>query len=260
MPEKNVEKILEPRYEPQCRLCQWSKHKEELYKVVVDLVMQGIPYGKVAGAFKKYLEEGKHDEKPLTRKSIWNHFERHMPPKAEAAITVARSSWVPTEGIPLVIEHKLREEASKGRFDEYEELCELYLRFKEAHNKIYELEASLQVQGDGGTAAWSQNKIQTYVSMVNTQKSILGEIAKMRQGDKLVALAAKFIIEEFVRAVIGKIKSEFDAFTAVMKRQGVSSEVVEAFEEITQERMVRLFSEEADSAMTITRKEFKLPN
>jgi len=259
MPEKKIEKLLEPRYESQCKLCQWSRHKPDLYKFIADLVMQGIPNGKIETLFKKYIKEAELDETPIARKSIWNHFANHMPPKAEAAIAIAKSSYIPTDGVPLIVEHKVRERAAKGSFDEYEELCELYLRFKEAHNKIYEMEASLQVCAEG-TNIWSQNKIQTYVSMVNTQKSILGEIAKMRQGDKLVALAAKFIIEEFVKSVVGKIKSEFDAFASVMKRQGVPDEVVEAFEEITQGRMVRLFSEEADTAMSITKREFKLPN
>ena len=160
MTGRKPREFIEPRYEPQCRLCQWSKFKKELYKVIVDLVMHGIPYGKVADAFEKYIKEGNIDEKPFNRKSVWNHFEHHMPPKVETAIIAARSSYEPTGSVPLIIEHKLREKAAKGSFDEYEELCELYLRFKEAHNKIYEMQEALKVKGDGDVA-WSQNKIQT---------------------------------------------------------------------------------------------------
>ena len=46
----------------------------------------------------------------------------------------------------------------------------------------------------------------------------------------------------------------------LLGKMSYCKDVIEAFEEVTQGRLVRVFSEEADSAMVVTRKEFKLPN
>jgi len=257
--------VVSPRFEPQCKLCQWSKSNAEsvefdLYKFVRDQAVQGTPYGTIRTNLSLYIEKsGVEGFKSSTKKSIWNHFEKHMPLQTLASIHVARQEWVPTPGNPLVDERILAG-ISKESFDEYDELCKLYARFKEINNKIYEYDDSLKVGQPNGGNAWSQNRIQTYVSMVNAQKSILAEISKMRQGDKLIALAAKFIIETFTKNLIGKLKSEFDSFASIMRRQDVNEEVVEAFQDISTQRVMKLFVEEATSAMNITKKEFKLPN
>lgn len=257
--------IVTPRFEPQCKLCQWSKGDAEsveydLYKFVRDQAVQGTPYGTIRTNLAQYIERADlKDFNSPTKKSIWNHFEKHMPLKDLASIHAARDNWVPREGNPLVDERVLAG-INKESFDEYDELCKLYARFKEINNKIYEYDDALKIGTPNGGDAWSQNRIQTYVSMVNTQKSILAEISKMRQGDKLIALAAKYIIETFTKNLIGKLKSEFDSFASIMRRQDVNEEVVSAFEDMSVERITRLFIEEATNAMDETKKEFKLPN
>lgn len=257
--------IVTPRFEPQCKLCQWSKGnvdstEYDLYKFIRDQATEGTPYGSIRTNLSLYIERAEIEGfcSP-TKKSIWNHFEKHMPLQALASIHAAREDWVPKPGNPLV-DARIMADISKESFDEYDELCKLYARFKEINNKIYEYDDSLKVGTPNGENAWSQNRIQTYVSMVNAQKSILAEISKMRQGDKLISVAAKFIIETFTRNLVGKLKSEFDSFAAIMRRQNVSNEVVEAFEGIATQRITQLFVEESVSAMDVTKKEFKLPN
>lgn len=263
---KKVEDIKTPRFEPQCKLCQWSKglantNEYNLYKFARDQAIQGTPYGSIATNLSKHIVESELSDKftSISRKSVWRHFEKHSPLSTLASIHVARESWEPGEGSPLV-NGKAISEINKEKFDEYDELCKLYAHFSEIRNKIYEYDSSLKVEQVNGGEAWSQNKIQTYVSMVNTQKSILSEISKMRQGDKLISVAARFIIETFTRSIIGKLKSEFDAFASIMRRQSVDSEVIDAFESIATKRIAMLFTEEAGTAMDLTKREFKLPN
>lgn len=263
---KEPDSVKAPRFEPQCKLCQWSKgaadsREYDLYKFVRDQAIQGTPYGTISNNTKEYIEKlGLSDQfKPPMKKSVWRHFESHAPLQTLAEIHAAREEWVPKDGNPLVDERILAG-ITKENFDEYDELCKLYAHFSEIRNKIYEYDSSLKIGVPNGGEAWSQNKIQTYVSMINTQKSILAEISKMRQGDKLIAVAAKFIIEAFTRNLIGKLKSEFDAFASIMRRQQVSDEVVEAFEQVATQRVASLFVEEAGVAMDLTKKEFKLPN
>lgn len=256
----------DPHFEPACKLCQFSKKAEDsaerkIYDFAVEQVGEGIPYGRTSSNLKKFAKEMKFpdDVKPPSRKAIWNHFEKHTSPVQHAIIHAKRTEWVPQEDKPL-IDYKVIEAISKDNFDEYDELCKLYSKFKEISNKIYEFDNSLKVGVPNGGEQWSMNKIQTFTSMVNTQKSILSEISKMRQGDKLVAIAAKFIIEEFTKNIIHKLKSEFDSFAAIMRRQNVNEEIVSHFEEMSSYRVAHLFTEEAGSAMDLTRKEFKLPN
>lgn len=262
---KDPTSITEPRFESQCKLCQWSKSNTDstefkLHKFVSDQAASGVPYGSIRKNLILYIEKSEiKDFISPTRKSVWNHFEKHTALKELASLHAARETWVPKSGNQLV-DVCVMDNISKESFDEYDELCKLYARFKETNNKIYEYDDSLKVGVPNGGNAWSQNRIQIYVSMVNAQKSILAEISKMRQGDKLIALAAKFIIETFTRNLVGKLKSEFDSFASIMRRQNVNAEVVEAFEGIATERMARLFVEEAVSAMDVTKKEFKLPN
>jgi len=265
MADSDKEKKVD-RYEPQCRLCQLSKAPPEtpefdLHKFLRDQAMQGISYSAIKRNMDDYIKKMRLDYKPLTRPSIWNHFEKHVSLQQLTTIHAARDQWVPSnsKNVPIVDERILAL-VSKENFDEYDELCKLYTRFKDINNKIYEYTDSLKTIRQDGHESWSQPKIQTYVSMVNTQKSILAEISKMRQGDKLIAIATKFIIETFTRNLIGKLKSEFDSFASIMKRQSVNDDVVEAFEGIATQRLTQMFVEEAIIAMDITRKEFKLPN
>lgn len=259
--EKEAEKS---RFEPSCKLCKFSKQDEEsqelqLHDFAVRLAKDGVPYGRIASNLKNYARKMNWDVVPPSRKSVWNHFEKHIDLKDQAKIHAARTEWVPQDDNPLV-DYKVVEQMTKDNFDEYDELCKLYTKFKHISNKIYEFDKSLKVGTPNGMEAWSMNKIQTFTSMVNTQKAILTEISKMRQGDKLVAIASRFIIEEFTKNVIHKLKSEFDSFAAIMRRQGVNDEIVDAFEEMSSYRVAQLFTNEAGSAMELTRKEFKLPN
>jgi len=96
--------------------------------------------------------------------------------------------------------------------------------------------------------------------MINTQKSILAEIAKMRQSNKLITIAAQFIVETYTKNVVHKLSEEFAALVNVMKRQEVNPEIIETFEEITSSKLANILINEAEGAMIQTRSEFKLPN
>lgn len=264
MSEKPDQEKKPDRYEPQCRLCQLSKSPPDtlefdLYKFIRDQAMKGASYNSIKKNMDEYIKKISLNYKPVNRQSIWNHFEKHVSLQALATIHSSRENWIPMKENPLVDE-RIVALVSKENFDEYDELCKLYTRFKEINNQIYEYTDSLKTKRADGEEHWSQPKIQTYVSMVNTQKSILAEISKMRQGDKLIAIATKFIIETFTRNLIGKLKSEFDSFASIMKRQSVHDDVIEAFEGIATSRLTQMFVEEAIIAMDITKKEFKLPN
>lgn len=261
---KEPESVKELRFEPLCTLCKWSRTEDntqehELYTFVHEQALEGIPYGAISNNIRSYIEKREFEIKGPSKKSVWRHYENHAPLSTLASIHAAREDWVPQHGQPLV-NAKVMANVSKDNFDEYDELCQLYAHFSEVRKRIYEHDDSLKVGVPNGGDAWSQNKIQSYVSMVNTQKSILSEIAKMRQGDKLISVAAKFIIEIFTKNLISKLKSEFDAFASIMRRQDVGDEVVEAFEAIASQRIGMLFVEEAGAAMDLTKKEFRLPN
>jgi hypothetical protein len=255
--------VIVPKFQHLCRVCSWAVHEIDIYNWASKKALQGIPSGTVHRQLEEYLKEiGRDDIKVPSRKSFWNHFDKHIPPQNEVEILAAKQAYSPKPYDPLVDAREIKA-IEAGNFDEYKELCKLYSKFRQVHDKIYELSGSLLGGNNGhGTATtdWSQNKIQTFVSMVNTQKSILAEIGKMRQGDKLVNVAAKFVVETFTKNIVTKLTEEFSALAAIMKRQGVADEILDTFENVTHDRLARLLVDMAQEAMTATKKEFKLTN
>ena len=254
--------IIPPVFQYQCRLCHWSKEAPDLYNWVCQQVIQGFPYGRVASLLVVYLEENYPEIKSLTKKSIWNHFEKHVPPKEGHEIEVARQSYNESPHQKLLNETALEEiKALKdGNFDEHEELCKLYIKFREVHDQIYEMADSLKVGKDNGGDVWSQNKIQTFTSMINTQKAILAEIAKMRQSNKLISVATQYIVETFTKSIVSKLSEEFSSLLTIMKRHNVDESVLDAVEDITSSRLASILINEAEAAMGKTKQEFRLPN
>lgn len=259
-PELVEKPTVKPKLEKNCRMCKLSVDNPKLYNWLTKQAMEGQPYGTIRTNLIKYIEEKGLNFKVMTRKSIWRHYEKHMYAKDATVVQRARDEWVSSVGAPLV-KQKILEEFNAESFDEYEELCKLFVHFREVSNRIYEYDSALKVMNQNtGHETWSQNKIQTYVSMVNAKKSILSEIAKMRQGDKLVSIAAKFVIENFTRAIVHKLQAEFESFMTVMKRQDVNEELLDAFRSISTDRLGKIIVDEASNVMSATHKEFKLPN
>lgn len=241
----------------QCKICGWSESDREVFEWITDKAMQGLSYNKLEQLFRTYLTENRPDYTPLHKKSIWNHFEKHLTEEAQVKLMVQRQRVTQDRGEPLIYVGDIQR--AKEEFDEYMELCELYLKFKSTLDKIYENTGSLMNNAEGGSV-WSQSKINTYVSMVNSQKSILAEISKMRQGSKMIDIAARYIIEQFTESIVHKLESEFTGLISVMERQGVSQNVIEVIEEIKSERLAQILVNEAQVAMGKTKKEFKLPD
>jgi len=250
--------IIIPKMSTLCSVCKWSITNTELYNWMSQLALGGLSYGRIWRLLTDYIPKMHPNVKVPTRKTVWVHFEKHVFPKETMEIMAARKARCPTAQDELVESQTLKEVLA-GHFDEYKELCSLYTKFREVNDKIYATAGSLMISR-GGFNEWSQNKIQTYVSMINTQKSILAEIGKMRQGDKLVSVVAKFIIELFTKSIVNKLSEEFDTLAGIMRRQGVPNDVLDAFAAVTHERLGHLIIEEARSAMDQTKKEFKLPN
>ena len=249
--------LIEPKFQSLCRLCNMYKDDHDTYRVASDQAMAGKSYGHIARVLKEYIVSNNLGIKPIGKKSIWTHFEKHMPLKAAAQLAVLRKEWMVPDGVPLNKSEDLQT-AAKTQFDEYEELCALYKNFKDVHSQIYAYETSLKTtQNDG--VEWSPSRVQMFVSMVNTQKTMLGEISKMRQGDKLITIASKFILEHYTINIINQLKSEFDTMISIMKRQAVDDSIIEAIEDLIKDRLPRIFAKEARNAMDLTKKEFKLP-
>jgi hypothetical protein len=250
--------LVVPNYDHRCNICSWSRNNLDLYNWTCQRALQGDPPGRIKTLLDAHITDNKLSVKCPSRKSVWTHFTKHLPPKEEVEVLAARKLRTHNEFDPLVSDKALREVLA-GNFDEYKELCALYTKFREVNDKIYSMVGSLSMTR-AGMSEWSQTKIQTYVSMVNTQKSILAEIGKMRQGDKLVSVVARFIVETFTKSIVSKLSEEFDTLAGIMRRQGVADDVLSAFEAVTHERLGHLIVEEAKEAMNQTKKEFKLPN
>ena len=254
--------IIEPNYRSICRICQWSKQNVPLYNWLTErAVLKGQPYNHLTIELAKYVGEHYPDVKPLAKKSLWMHFRNHLPAKYAAKLEVSRSGYRSDERLTRLVPHEALIQRTMLNFDEYTELCELYLRFKAVHNKIYEQTQSIQADNPNNiNDPWSQNKIQTFAAMINTQKSILSEISKMRQGDKLIALAARFVIEVFTRAIVGRLTTEFNALGTVMQKHLVDAQVMDAFQDITRRRLGEIILDEAEVTMDLTRDKFKIPS
>lgn len=251
--------VVEPKFVKECKMCNFSKTHPDFYNFLVKHAMEGAAHNKLKNLADKYVQEHGLKFKVPVRKSIGRHFTKHMPVREMVAMEAAKAKYIPVKGKPLVESHVF-ENFKVEDFDEYEELCRLFTKFKEVTAKIYEYDSSLQVGHPSGGEVWSQNKIQTWTSMMNTQKSILSEIAKMRQGDKLIAIAAKYVIKTFTENIIAKLKQDFQSFVLVMRRQNVDEDVISTFEDLTTTTMVRHFVEEAESTMGKAKKQFKLPS
>jgi hypothetical protein len=254
--------LMIPKYDYRCNVCSWSRKYTDLYNWTCQQALQGNPPGRIRTLLVSYIPEYNKGHNTEVRipsgKSVWAHFTKHIPPAGEVEILAARKIATHNENDPLVSSEALQKVLA-GNFDEYQELCALYTKFREVNDKVYSVAGSL-MNTKSGISEWSQTKIQTYVSMVNTEKSILSEIGKMRQGDKLVSVASRFIMETFTKNIVTKLTEEFDTLAGIMRRQGVAEDVLKAFEAVTHERLGHLIIEEARGAMSQTKKEFKLPN
>jgi hypothetical protein len=254
--------IIKPDTNKLCRICKWSYEDIELYNWICERALEGMSDGKMYEALKTYVVEHEIDLKVPTRKSIYTHFSKHLKVKDLASIKAARKHYVPNiperivsdEGVEMI------EQVAQGNFDEYEQLCNLYIKFRETHNKIYEMDSALKVSEANGASVWSQSRIQTYVSMVNTMRSVLSDIAKMRQSDRLIKLAAQHSLRVFTQGIISKLAEEFGVLGDLLNRAGIDSELLETFENVTHQRLAAIIMAEADFALDSTSKEFKLPN
>lgn len=263
MSEKQVDTIHKTivdniRFTASCRMCKLSKSHPHIYNQISALVMDGTSIMQVYDAYLDLTDV--NDLPEASYKTLCNHFNKHLTMEAAVAIAVAKKEKVPDKVDRKLVSEKEVAQVDLGNFDEYKELCKLYVAFKNVSDKIYEYTNALQKEQTDSVDKWSQAKIGTFVQMVNTQRSILSEIAKMRQSDKLVAVAAQFILEQYTRSILMKIQEEFDMTSAFMKRHGVSTEDVEEYENLIKSRMSNILVNEAESAMNLTKKEFKLPN
>jgi hypothetical protein len=73
-------------------------------------------------------------------------------------------------------------------------------------------------------------------------------------------MVAKYIVEIFAKSMVSKLSDEFESLGHIMKRQKVDNSILEAFDAVTHQRLAKLIVDEADNAMLVTRKEFKLPS
>jgi predicted metalloenzyme YecM len=258
-PAYKAELLLVPKFCVQCRICQLSRENVELYNWMCTLALQGYTPGRIYTHLVEHIEKNYPEMKPPSRKSVWRHLEKHVLPKESVEMIAARRTVSAVNVTDPLVDQKALDEIKAGNFDEYKELCNLYVKFREVNDKIYKLADSLAVDRGNNVSDWSQAKITTYVSMVNTQKSILAEIGKMRQSDKLVVMVAKYIVETFAKGMVHKLSDEFEALSHIMKRQKVDESVLQAFEAVAHHRLAKLIVDEADNAMTVTQKEFKLP-
>jgi len=258
-PTRQAELLLVPKFHSPCRICQFSRQNVELYNWICGLALQGYTPGRISTHLTEYMEKSYPDIRPPSRKSVWRHLEGHILPKESVEMVAARRTASVINITDPLVDQKALDEIKGGNFDEYKELCNLYVKFREVNDKIYKLADALAVDRGNNVSDWSQTKITTYVSMVNTQKSILAEIGKMRQSDKLVVMVAKYIVEAFAKGMVHKLSDEFEALGHIMKRQKVDESVLQAFEAVTHHRLAKLIVDEADNAMTVTQKEFKLP-
>jgi len=261
---ESFELLLKPEFQYQCKLCIWSKEHPELYNWVCKHALDGYPPGRIASMLIDYIptKYPDLDLKAPTKKSIWNHFNKHTNPKDGVEIQSAKDKFIKNPNNKLISESALEEikQVREGTFDEHEELCKLYVKFREVHDQIYELADSLKALNSANGDVWSQNKIQTFTSMINTQKGILAEIAKMRQGNKLITVATQYIIETFTKSIVAKLSEEFSSLVSVMKRQDVDRDIIEAIEDLVGMKLANILVNEAEVAMGRTRQEFRLPN
>jgi len=263
--EKAAEKfelLLKPEFQYQCKLCIWSREHPELYNWVCKQALDGYPPGRIATMLIDYVAAKYPDLKAPTKKSIWNHFNKHTNTKDGVKIQSAKDEFKRNPNKKLISESALEEIKSlrDGNFDEHEELCKLYVKFREVHDQIYEMADSLKALNSANGDVWSQNKIQTFTSMINTQKGILAEISKMRQGNKLITVATQYIIETFTKSIVTKLSDEFASLVTIMKRQQVDGDIIEAVEDIVGMKLASILVNEAEVAMGRTRQEFRLPN
>lgn len=264
MGQDNDTLFIAEKFNAQCTLCKWSRclpntNEFQLYRYIFDLAMNGTSYNAMATLTEKYIVQAKFDIKPPRKKSVWLHFKKHVSLEKFTLMQAAKSNYISGKHIPLHDNVELSA-VNKETFDEYDELCKLYKKFSQTYDTIYGHRDSLQVEVPSEDNVWSNSKLTTYNQMVNTMRGILTEISKMRQGDKLIEIASKFIIETFTKSLVVKLKNEFETFSSIMRQQGVNNSVIDAFNALTSQRLIRLFSEEAGNAITLTKKEFKLPN
>jgi len=241
-----------------CTLCIWSKHNIKLYNWVASKALMGCSPRAVHRLLIEHMTNQYPHIKPPYIRSVFLHFKNHISQADQITLEIARKGYK-EKGTEAIIKEELINELRQGNFDEYKELCALYVKFRETNDMIYEAAASLLGPPKGGVREYSQNKIQTYVTMVNTQKAILSEIAKMRQGDKLIEVVSKYLLETYTKDIVDRLSAEFSALSNIMQRHDVDPNIINTYNEITHSRLAKIILDGADRALTMTKKEFKLP-
>ena len=245
--------MVEPVLEPKCTLCAWSKDEPGLYAVFVEMAMQGLSYGEIEDGLRARIV----GEKTPGKKNIWVHVMKHLKVDERAKMAVAKQeamvvATTPTEESAAITRHLV-----DRKVNDYEEMCALYEEIRGRCETIYGDDAALRIASDKG-GGFSNTAIQTYMLMINTRKSILAEMAKMRQSDHLINTATQFIISEFTKRIVEKLMVEFGALGESLRRAGVDKTIMAAFQAATTKRLAELIESEADTAMNATRKEFRL--
>ena len=249
--------MSEPTFEPKCTLCNWSKHEPGLYGVFISMAMQeGSSYGAIADALQQHItEQNIKGVKAPGKKNIWTHVQEHMKVDEQAKMTVAKQEAMVVATTPTGETQAITQYLVDKKVNDYEEMCSLYNEIAARCKEIYGDSNALKIENGGG---YSNNKIQTYMMMINTRKSILAEMSKMRQSDHLINMATQFIIQEFTKRIVEKMTIEFGAVGETLRRAGVDKSILSAFSIATTKRLAELIESEADSAMDQTRKEFRL--
>lgn len=246
-----------PEFEYRCTICSWSKDQPELHKYVLDLVKEGKPAGTIHKLIGEYVVNTKLPIKPPSKKSVWTHFKEHLRVDDKVQALMSRNVVDLTKTSADAITREAVETLAAKRVNDYEEMCTLYNEIEGKCQSIYNDDNALKTE-IAGVIGWSQSKIQTYMMVINTRKSILAEISKMRQSEHVIKLATQFVMERFTESLVQKLLGEFVGLGEQLKRSGVNREVMKAYEEATSRRLAELITNEADSAMELTRKEFRI--
>lgn len=258
--------MLDGKYR-RCTLCKLAINDTDTYNWVATLLLEGVSFFKTCISLEEHYRKNRPDRKIIDRRSFYTHYRDHISPTdyirlknagSVGAMAGDNSELIKSISTDLIKYKAIKNAIDSGDFDEYKEICCLYAKFRDVHDRIYKRTASLTTTKSDGSVEWSQTKIQTYVQMVNTQKAILAEVGKMRQGDKLVTIVAKFIIELYTKSIVSKLTEEFNTLSTIMRRHGVTEDIMSAFESVTSGRLARLLVDEAQNAMEVTQKEFKL--
>lgn len=255
------ELVIQPIFEEQCRICNFSKTHVDIYNLLSKLALNGESFKKMEASIQAYVNVKYHDIKAPSKKTILNHLQSHIPVEAQQEIAkqkLSKGNVVPPQTQYVEALERERKKKSKPfnieEFDEYKELCKLYADLTE----VFELTFSqARLSPEDEDEEWSITKTQNYVSMMNTRKAILTEISKMREGDKLILQAAKFVMKLFVSNIVDRSLDEFNALGEVIRKH-TSEDITRLYTDATQNKFSKLIVEEAKNALEQMKKEYKL--